>query len=563
MNAHRYLSLMLLVCIVLAGCAPAATTATPIAVAPQPTTGQQYTRPTLAPAATRAPEATKAPEATRAAAQNNNKPLPTASAPNAVVPQATRAPYATAAPTSQPAGNLPQGNTFQNYGTNPYIDTRSDHLSTFALDVDTASYTVARKYLQGGNLPPQDAIRPEEFANFFEAGYNPPAQSAFALYAEGAASPFYNDGSYILRFGVQGYKIPESQRKPVVLTFVIDISGSMNMDNRLGLVKRALQVLVDRLRPQDSVGVVVFGTSARVALQQTKADRKDTIMNAINGLRTEGSTNAEAGLRLGYEQAMRAYRNDSSNKVILCSDGVANTGLTNPDAILEYIHGFIKEGITLNTYGFGMGNFNDVLLERLADKGDGMYGYIDTMEEAYRLFIDNLTGTLVTIALDAKTQIDFNPSVVRYYRLIGYENRAVADQDFRNDSVDAGEIGSGHHVVALYAVVLQPNAQGRLATAQLRWLDPKTRQPTEINGNLNTWDLKSSFDQTPAHYQLAVLAAQYAETLKGTPWAQEVNLWQVYDLAGGVREQLPYDQSVAEFADLVGRAAKLLNGARR
>jgi Ca-activated chloride channel family protein len=558
MNTRRIFSLILLVCVWLAGCAPAATATTPIAVAPQNTRPQA----TQAAAATRAPEvnrppsgATKAPEATRAPAATSapaaqGKPLPTASAPY-YGPQATRAPQ------------MPLDNKFQNYGTNPYIDTRSDHLSTFGLDVDTASYTVARKYLLEGNLPPQDAIRPEEFVNFFEAGYNPPAQAAFALYAEGAPSPFYNDGAYILRFGVQGYKIPESQRKPVALTFVIDISGSMNLDNRLGLVKRSLQVLVDRLRPQDTVGVVVFGTSARVALQPTAADRKDVIMNAINGLRTEGSTNAEAGLRLGYQQAMRSMRADATNKVILCSDGVANTGLTNPDAILEYIHGYIKEGITLNTYGFGMGNFNDVLLERLADRGDGMYAYIDSMEEAYRLFIDNLTGSLMTIAMDAKAQIDFNPAVVRYYRLIGYENRAVADQDFRNDTVDAGEIGAGHHVVALYAIYLQPGAQGRLATAQLRWLDPKTSQPTEINGNLNTWDLKADFRQTPAHYQLAVLAAQYAETLKGTPWAQEVSLWRVVDLAGSLREQLPFDQSVAEFADLVSRAARLLNGSRK
>lgn len=544
MNAHRMLSLILLVCVGLAGCAPAATSATPIAVAPQNTR----------------PQATQAAAATKAPASAPNKPMATA-APSALAYPTAPAALPGASPyLPQPA---PRDNQFQNYGTNPSIDTRSDPLSTFALDVDTASYTVARKFLLEGNLPPRDAIRPEEFANFFDAGYNPPAQAAFALYAEGAPSPFYNDGTYILRFGVQGYRIPESQRKPVALTFVIDISGSMNMDNRLGLVKRALQVLVDRLRPQDRVGVVVFGSSARLALQSTPVERKDVIMNAINGLRTEGSTNAEAGLRLGYEQAMRAYRGDATNKVILCSDGVANTGLTNPDAILETIHGFIKEGITLNTYGFGMGNFNDVLLERLADRGDGMYAYIDSMEEVYRLFIDNLTGSLMTIAMDAKAQIDFNPAVVRYYRLIGYENRAVADQNFRNDTVDAGEIGAGHHVVALYAVQLQPGAQGRLATAQLRWLDPKTRQPSEINGNLNTWDLKSDFRQTPAHYQLAVLAAQYAETLKGTPWAQEVSLWQVYEMASGVREQLPYDQSVSEFADLVGRAAKLLNGAHR
>ncbi len=542
MNAKRCFFLTIFLMWLLASCAPAATPATPVAVAPR------------LPEATRAPAPTKAPEVQRPAAT----PAPAAtSAPAAAYP--TTAPYAPKPVQPGPAATYPAptGNQFQNYGTNPYIDTRYDHLSTFGLDVDTASYTVARKYVQDGSLPPQDAIRPEEFINFFDPGYTPPASSAFALYAEGAPSPFASDGTLLLRFGVQGYRIPESQRKPVSLTFVIDISGSMNLDNRLGLVKRALQVLVERLRADDRVGVVVFGTSARVALQPTRADRKDLILNAINGLRTEGSTNAEAGLRLGYQQAMQNFNPNATNKVILCSDGVANTGQVNADSILEFIQGYIKEGITLNTYGFGMGNFNDVLLERLADRGDGMYAYIDSMEEAYRLFIDNLTGSLVTIALDAKIQVDFNPEVVAYYRLVGYENRAIADQDFRNDAVDAGELGSGHHAVAVYAVLPRRGAQGRLATVSLRWLDPKNRQPVEINGNLNTWDVQRSFQQMSPYYRQAVLAGQYAEILKGSPWAVETSLWQVYELAQSVRSELPYDQSVSEFTDLVGRAANL------
>ncbi len=550
MNARRLSIFVFLIVIMVTGCAPAATrvpAGTPVAVAPRNPSQYPTRPPEIYPPNMQAPAATMAPAATSMPYQP-------------AVPALTQAPIGGPGPYNP--GPLPLDNQFQNYGTNPYTDTRSDHLSTFGLDVDTASYTVARRYLMDGSLPPQEAIRPEEFINFFDAGYNPPPQAAFALYAEGAPSPFYPDGTIILRVGVQGYTVPESQRAPVTLTFVIDISGSMNLENRLGLVKRSLQVLVDRLRPQDSVGVVVFGTAARIALPPTSVERKDLILKAINSLRTEGSTNAEAGLRLGYQQAMKFYRANTSNKVILCSDGVANTGLTDPDGILQYVQGFIKEGITLNTYGFGMGNFNDALLERLADHGDGMYAYIDTLDEAYRLFIDQLTGSLVTIALDSKVQVDFNPDVVRYYRLIGYENRAVADQDFRNDAVDAGEIGAGHHVVALYAVHLQPNAQGRVATAQLRWLDPKTRQPTEINGNLNTWELGRDYAGMQPHYQLAVLAAQYAEILKGTPWAQEMDMWQVYNLATGLREQLPYDQDVSEFIDLVNRAALLKQGNR-
>jgi Ca-activated chloride channel homolog len=543
MNTRRLLALLVFLAVLISGCSPAATAA-PIAVAPLPTKVAESYRPS---SPTKAPEPTRAPAATMA-------------------PYATRAPAPTAAPASGPSSQPipgPLDNQFQNYGTNPYTDTRSDHLSTFGLDVDTASYTVARRYVMDGSLPPEDAIRPEEFINFFDAGYTPPAKAAFALYAEGALSPFYSDGTYILRLGVQGYKVPDSQRKPVALTFVIDVSGSMNLENRLGLVKRSLQVLVERLRPDDTVGVVAFGTSARSVLPPTRVERRDVIINTVNSLRTEGSTNAEAGLRMGYKMAIENMRANGTNKVILCSDGVANTGLTSSNAILDFIHGYISEGITLNTYGFGMGNFNDVLLEQLADRGDGMYAYIDDIDEAYRLFVDNLSGSLMTIAMDAKVQVDFNPEVVSYYRLVGYENRAVSDKEFRNDTVDAGEIGSGHHAVALYAVHLKPGAQGRLATAQLRWLDPQTRAATEINGNINTWDLKDNFRSMPPHYQLAVLAGQYAETLKGTPWAQETSLWQVYELANGVREQLPRDPDVSEFSDLLQRAAQMMRGSKR
>ncbi len=283
------------------------------------------------------------------------------------------------------------------------------------------------------------------------------------------------DGSYIVRFGIQGYQVSEEDRKPASLTFVIDISGSMEMENRLGLVKQSLQLLVDRLRPSDTVAIVVYGSDAYVVLNPTSGEDRNRILEAIYSLHTEGATNAEAGLRLGYQLAYQAFRPGAINRVILCSDGVANVGVTGPDAILEEIRGYTETGITLTTVGFGMGNFNDVLMEQLADKGDGNYAYVDTLDEARRLFVDNLTSTLQVIAKDAKVQVDFNKEVVARYRLIGYENRAVADQDFRNDTVDAGEIGAGHHVTALYAVILNPGAQGRLATVQLRWQDPQSR----------------------------------------------------------------------------------------
>jgi len=452
---------------------------------------------------------------------------------------------------------MPGNNYFQDYGVNPYIDAYEDHLSTFALDVDTASYTVARRYVMDGNLPPSEAIRVEEFVNYFDLGYPTPEDIAFGIYADGAPSPFHYDETYILRFGIQGYRVPEWQRKPASLTFVIDVSGSMDMENRLELVKRSLQLLVDRLRPEDSVGIVVYGSTARIALHPVSGQERETILSAIYSLRPEGSTNAEAGLRLGYQLAMQAYRPGATNRVILCSDGVANVGQTGPDAILAEIRGYVQEGVTLTTVGFGMGNFNDVLMEQLADNGNGHYAYVDSMDEARKLFVEDLTSTLEVIALDAKVQVDFNPDVVAYYRLLGYENRDIADQDFRNDSVDAGEIGAGHSITALYAVYLKEGAEGRIATVQMRWKDPATYEVREINGNFNTWDLAASIEDSSPHYRLAVMAAYYAEVLRESPWVKGLSLNDIYYRAANLKEEIPWDSEVAEFIELLNRASRL------
>jgi len=449
-------------------------------------------------------------------------------------------------------------NFFQDYGVNPYIDTLEDHYSTFALDVDTASYSVARRYLNDGNLPPAEAVRVEEFVNYFEQGYPIPPDVAFGIYADGAPSPFQYDGTYILRFGVQGYQVPEWQRQTAALTFVIDVSGSMDMENRLGLVKQSLQLLVDRLRADDTVAIVVYGSEARVVLYPTRGDDRATILSAIYSLHPEGSTNAEAGLRLGYQIAMQSYLPGATNRVILCSDGVANVGATGPDAILETIRGYVSEGIYLTTVGFGMGNFNDVLMEQLADNGDGSYAYVDSLDEAEKLFVEDLTSTLQVIALDAKVQVDFNPDIVARYRLIGYENRAVADQDFRNDAVDAGEIGAGHSATALYAVQFKPGAQGRIATVQLRWEDPRTHEVHEINGNFNTWDLAGSFEEAAPHYRLAVLVTQFAEVLRQSPWARGISMSQIFNMASQLVEFFPGDAEVQEFANLVYRASQIM-----
>jgi len=458
-------------------------------------------------------------------------------------------------------GGEPYDMFFEDYGVNPSVDTEDDHLSTFALDVDTGSYTIMRNYLSEGNLPPQDSVRVEEYVNYFDQGYPlPPAHQAFGITIDGAPSPFSETERYsMLRVGIQGYDVPDSERKDVSLTFVIDVSGSMDMDNRLGLVKRSLELLVERLHRDDQVSIVVYGTDARVVLDPTPGSDKGRILRAIHKLRPEGVTNAEAGLRLGYKMAMRAYNPEGVNRVILCSDGVANMGETEWDAILHEVRGYVEEGVMLTSIGFGMDNYNDVLMEQLADNGDGFYAYVDDMDEAERLFIDDLTSTLQTIALDAKVQVDFNPEVVARYRLVGYENRDVADEDFRDNTVDAGEVGAGHTVTALYEVKLYPQAFGRIATVYLRWQDPDTREVVELSKDFDSYQMSESFRRADPHFQWSVVVAEYAEILRDSYWAEDSSLDAVYKEAQWVSEYLPRDEDVSEFVELVRKARRLVD----
>jgi Ca-activated chloride channel family protein len=324
----------------------------------------------------------------------------------------------------------------------------------------------------------------------------------------------------------------------------------MDMDNRLGLVKRSLELLVEQLHRNDTVSIVVYGSDARVVLEPTRGSAKGKILDAIYSLRPEGATNAEAGLRLGYKMAMRGFLPGGINRVILCSDGVANVGQTEADTILSEVRGYVEEGITLVTFGFGMDNYNDTLMEQLADNGDGFYAYVDDMDEARRLFIDELTSTLQTIAMNAKTQVDFNPEVVMRYRLVGFENRAVADDQFRDNSVDAGEVGAGHTVTALYEVKLYPEAYGRIATVFLRWEDPDTRAVTELSQDFDTTQLAYDFREADPYFQRAVIVAEFAELLKESYWAGESSMQDVYREAERVSELLDRDESMREFVDL-------------
>ena len=462
-------------------------------------------------------------------------------------------------PQQPPAATPYDGVTFQDPGTNPFVDPSVDNESTFGLDVDTASYTVARRFISDGNLPDPASVRVEEFVNYFDQDYAAPEDDAFAIHVDGTPSPFLAPDEVLLRIGIKARDVADRARPTAALTFVIDVSGSMARENRLGLVKQSLAMLVEGLRRDDTVGIVVYGSDARVVLPPTSARQAGTILDAIDSLQPEGSTNAEAGLRLGYDMARSQLRPEGINRVVLASDGVANVGATSAETILGEIRHSAETGIQLVTVGFGMGNFNDVLLERLADDGDGFYAYVDDIDEARRVFVDNLTGTLQSVALDARVQVDFSAEIVEAYRLIGYENRTIADEQFRNDRVAAGAIGAGHSVTALYALRLsgEGGRQERVATISLRWTDVAAERPAEIARDVRLADVAGSFAGASPTLKLDAIVAATAERFRHSPWGDTYSLDDIEEIAGQISEDLPQTQEVHDFLDLLRSAADL------
>ncbi len=453
---------------------------------------------------------------------------------------------------------------FKGHGTNPFIDTEDDNFSTFGMDADSASYAVTRRILQDGHLPPPEAVRVEEFINAFDYNYTPPTDATFAVHLEGAPSKFGKGKRLqLLRIGIQGHVIPDTDRKDAVLTFVIDVSGSMGMENRLELVKKTLGLLVDQLRPTDKIGIVVYGTDARAVLPHTSNVNREHILEKIDSLCPEGVTNLEDGLQQAYELASRNAQTDCINRVILCSDGVANSGQTAPESLLKEIRDYVDDDIYLTTVGFGMGNFNDVLMEELAKKGNGNYAYVDTLKEAKRIFVENLTGTLQVIAKDAKIQVEFNEETVSRFRLLGYENRRMDHEDFRNDDADAGEIGSGHSVTALYEIKLNKGVdEGKLATVYIRHEDPDTAKVTEVSEKLLVEDLKDKFEDASSDLQFAASVAQFAEILRESYWAKDGSLGAVQRTLKGILPNIQaktpqQEEQKKELFSLVRKARQL------
>ena len=449
------------------------------------------------------------------------------------------------------ADDAEDANTFQDYGVRPFVETARDPLSTFALDVDTASYAIGREWLNSGAVPPVESVRVEEYLNSFSYDYRAPSEG-LNVQADGGPSPYDSD-NVIVRIGVQAEEVANSDRPDASLTFVVDTSGSMDRANRLDLVKTSLIRLTQELSSDDSVAIVTYSDNAEIILPPTSVREADEIIDAIERLQPTGSTNLEAGLQRGYDLANESFQLGGINRVVLASDGVANVGLTDPDGLARLIRGDADRGIQLVTVGVGMGNFNDVVMEQLADQGDGFYAYVNDEREADKLFGDDLVSTLLTVAIDGKIQVEFNEDVIEEYRLIGFENRAVLDSDFRNDAVDAGELGAGHQVTALYELKVRRGFENadEIGTVQLRWEDPEERSVRETRLVLTPSMVDDRWNDTDEDFRLAVTVAAFAELLRDSPYTGETSLAQVAEEAEALS---PGSGAIEELAELVRRA---------
>ncbi len=465
-------------------------------------------------------------------------------------------PPAEPARTEVPAHLQNNSEEYTDYGINDFTITSKDGLSTFAIDVDTAAYSITRSKLNNGYLPSTSAVRVEEFVNYFDYEYKRPSKSdPFTVDFEASPAP-WNPENHLVRVGVQGKRVSFDERKPVHLTFLVDVSGSMQAANKMGLVKKTLKMLTEELADGDTVAIVAYAGRTEIVLEPTPMSQKSTIIRSLDRLSAGGSTAMGAGIDLAYRLADATFKEGQVNRVIVCSDGDANVGQTSHEAMTAKIRKYADKGVTLTTVGYGNGNYKDTRMERLANDGDGNYYYIDTEAEARRVFVDKLTGAMEVIAKDVKIQVDWNPEDVVAYRLIGYENRDVADRDFRNDAVDAGEIGAGHQVTALYEVALADDAAGDIATVRIRNKAPGADSPAvERSFTLNTRHVKSQFNEASDQFRIAASASAFAEILRGSPHVSEISLRQVQGWAkAAARPEYPAD---AELVALIGTAARL------
>lgn len=465
---------------------------------------------------------------------------------------------------------------------NPFVPVSREPLSTFSIDVDTASYANVRRFLTQHQLPPADAVRIEELINYFS--YNDPAPAGddqpFATNLEVAECP-WQPRHRLVRVGLQGKTIARQQRPGCNLVFLLDVSGSMKDANKLPLLKQAMKLLVDQLDENDRVAIVTYASQAGVRLKSTVADKHNVIKDAINGLNANGSTNGGAGIQLAYEQALAGAIEGGVNRVILATDGDLNVGITDDDALVRLIREKAAGNVFLTVLGFGEGNLQDAKLERLADNGNGMYAYIDNLSEARKVLVEQVDGSLVTIAKDVKIKIEFNPAEVQAYRLIGYENRLLTAAEFDDDKKDAGEIGAGHCVTALYEIV--PAASPQLALASLKYQQPagpvvpqEQLSDAAKTGELLTLSLRyqlpaanestlvevpllnsrKRFSEASVDFRFAAAVASFGMLLRDSVHRGDTSFAAVEEIAAAALGDDENGRRI-EFLDLVRRAATL------
>lgn len=437
---------------------------------------------------------------------------------------------------------------------NPIVVTANQPTSTFSIDVDSGSYANVRRFLNTGALPPKNAVRVEEMINYFSYDYERPeiTDVPFSITTELAPTP-WNDNTHLLHVGLQGYEIDPAERPDANLVFLIDVSGSMESPNKLMLVKPAMKMLVNQLTADDTVSIVVYAGDSGAALEPTAGSEKRAINRAIDSLKAGGSTNGRAGIELAYDMAAENFKEDAVNRVILVTDGDFNVGMSNIDRLKDLIEDKRESGIALTTLGFGQGNYNDHLMEQLADVGNGAYAYIDNLNEARKVLVDEVSSTLLTIAKDVKIQVEFNPAVVAEYRLIGYENRHLANEDFSNDNVDAGDIGAGHTVTALYEVALVGNGGERntplrygdsqtvtvntdeVAELRLRYKDPQGDTSKLIKQQINKNEIIDTVDGSSDTFRFSAAVAALGQQLSNDKYLGNFGATDILALASGAK----------------------------
>jgi Ca-activated chloride channel family protein len=518
-----------------------------------------------------------APPAPRTAPQAVGRAQPNPSVASPAEKKALAMNGAAAASPSIPLQGQPMAGdiTTENYADhedNAVMRVAEQPVSTFSIDVDTGSYTNVRRMLNQGQLPPRDAVRAEEFINYFDYAYAPPAsrKTPFAVHTEIAPAP-WNAKRHLMLVGIKGYEIAATEIPAANIVFLIDTSGSMDSPDKIGLLKQSFMAMVPKLREQDRISIVVYAGSAGLVLPPTSGADHETILAAFDHLSAGGSTNGAAGIELAYQQAKRAFIENGVNRVILATDGDFNVGTVDMEALKTLVAEQRRSGVSLTTLGFGQGNYNDELAEQLADIGNGNHAYIDTLNEGHKVLVDEMSSTLFTIAKDVKIQVEFNPVVVSEYRLIGYENRMLAREDFNNDAVDAGEIGAGHDVTAIYEVVLadsggeavDPLRYGanatvkhsgdELAFVKLRYKQPDAEKSTLIERPIQRSQIAR---EASPRLQFAAAVAAFADRLRGGEHLGDFDLAAIGKLANGARgeDRFGYQR---EFLKLVNRAQTL------